>query len=88
MLTDYLVRHFQTLIVKGFGMDRYPNLKETYFEHYKRLIYMSQEPTDELIKVAREAADFLGLAFEHHHVGYGDLATHISALPAKERAYG
>lgn len=87
-LTDYLVRHFQTLIVKGFGMDRYPNLKETYFEHYKRLIYMSQEPTDELIEEAREAAEFLGLAFEHHHVGYGDLATHISAIPAKERAYG
>jgi len=87
-LTDYLVRHFKTLIIKGFGMDRYPNLKEMYFEHYKRLIYMSQEPTDELIKEAREAAKFLDLAFEHHHVGYGDLASHIAALPEKERAYG
>jgi len=52
-LTDYLVRHFKTLIIKGFGMDRYPNLKETYFEHYKRLIYMSQDPTDELIELAQ-----------------------------------
>lgn len=87
-LTDYLVRHFKTLIIKGFGMDRYPNLKETYFEHYKRLIYMSQDPTDELIELARDAAEFLGLAFEHRHVGYGDLATYIAQLPEKERAYG
>lgn len=82
-LTDYLVRHFKTLIIKGFGMDRYPNLKEMYFEHYKRLIYMSQEPTDELIAQGREAASFLDLAFEHHHVGYGDLATAISSLNVK-----
>ena len=81
-LTDYLVRHFKTLIVKGFGMDRYPNLKDVYFEHYKRLIYMSQEPTDELISEAEDAAEFLGLAFEHHHVGYGELATAIASLNA------
>lgn len=87
-LTDYLVRHFKTLIIKGFGMDRYPDLKKTYFEHYKRLIYMSQAPTDALIEEACQAADFLGLAFEHHYVGYGDLATRIAALPEKERVYG
>ena len=79
-LTDYLVRHFKTLIIKGFGMDRYPNLKEMYFEHYKRLIYISQEPTDELIAQGREAADFLDLAYEHRHVGYGDLAAALSVL--------
>ena len=82
-LTDYLVRHFKTLIVKGFGMDRYPDLKEMYFEHYKRLIYLSQEPTDALIKEGRVAAGFLGLTFEHYHVGYGDLATAVSFLNTK-----
>jgi len=81
-LTDYLVRHFKTLIVKGFGIDRYPNLKDMYFEHYKRLIYMSQEPTDALICEAQEAAEFLGLTFEHYHVGYGDLGAAISLLNA------
>jgi len=45
-LTDYLVRHFDTLIIKGFGMDRYPNLKDMYFEHYKRLLYISQTPSE------------------------------------------
>jgi len=82
-LTDYLVRHFKTLIVKGFGMDRYPNLKDMYFEHYKRLIYMSQEPTDELISEAQEAAEYLGLTFEHHHVGYGDLGSAMSLLSSE-----
>ena len=35
-LTDYLVRHFNTLIIKGMGLDRFPELKDTYFEHYKK----------------------------------------------------
>ena len=87
-LTDYLVRHFNTLIVKGLAMDRHPDLKDTYFEHYKRLIYISQEPTDKLIGQAREAAKFLNLAFEHRHVGYGELASRMSTLPQEERAYG
>jgi len=64
-------------------MDRYPNLKDMYFEHYKRLIYMSQEPTDELISEAQEAAEYLGLTFEHHHVGYGDLGSAMSLLSSE-----
>ncbi len=79
-LTDYLTRHFETLIVKGLGLDRHPDLKTTYFEHYKRLIYISQAPSAELIAQAKTAADFLGLEFEHRPVGYGNLATHIQAL--------
>jgi len=76
-LTDYLAQHFQTLVVKGFGIDRYPNLKETYFKHYKRLIYISQAPSEALIQTASDAAAFLGLEFIHRHVGYGALASFI-----------
>ncbi len=83
-LTDYLARHFETLIIKGFGIDRYPNLKEAYFEHYKRLIYISQAPTADLIARAKKAADFLGLDFEHRLVGYGELASYIADLATKE----
>ena len=85
-LTDYLTRFFDTLIIKGFGIDRYPNLKETYFEHYKRLIYISQAPTPQLIAKAKKAADFLGLEFEHRNVGYGELATYIADLSPQEAA--
>jgi len=85
-LTDYLAQFFETLVVKGFGIDRYPNLKETYFEHYKRLIYISQAPTQALITKARDAAEFLGLEFIHKHVGYGELETFIIALNENETA--
>jgi len=86
-LTDYLTRHFETLIVKGFGIDRYPNLKETYFEHYKRLVYISQAPSADLIAQAEKAADFLGLDFEHRPVGYGELASYIADLAPKEASH-
>ena len=79
-LTDYLVRHFDTLIIKGFGIDRYPNLKDMYFENYKRLIYTSQAPNDELIAKAKQAANYLELEFEHRNVGYGELASYIADL--------
>lgn len=79
-LTDYLVRHFQTLIVKGFGIDRYPNLKDMYFEHYKRLIYLVQDPAQNLTAQAREAAEFLGLAYEERHVGYGLMSGAVNSI--------
>jgi len=79
-LTDYLVRHFETLIIKGFGIDRFPNLKDMYFEHYKRLIYLVQDPAQNLSKQAREAADFLGLAYEERQVGYGLMNGAINSI--------
>ena len=85
-LTDYLVRHFQTLVIKGFGIDRYPELKDTYFANYKRLIYMSQTPTDVLLNDAQAAADYLGLDFEHRSTGYGLLKEHIARLKTHEAA--
>lgn len=79
-LTDYLVRHFQTLIVKGFGIDRFPNLKDMYFEHYKRLIYLVQDPKQNLSDKAKEAAEFLGLDYEERPVGYGLMAGAVKSI--------
>ena len=84
-LTDYLVRHFKTLIVKGFGMDRYPNMKETYFENYKRLIYLVQDPLQNLSDEAREAAKFLDLEYEERHVGYGLMTQAVQSIASNER---
>ena len=84
-LTDYLVRHFKTLIVKGFGMDRYPILKETYFENYKRLIYLVQDPLQNLSDEAREAAKFLDLEYEERHVGYGLMTQAVQSIASNER---
>lgn len=79
-LTDYLVRHFETLIVKGFGIDRYPDLKDMYFEHYKRLIYLVQDPKQNLSGQAKAAAKFLDLTYEERPVGYGLLKGAVQSV--------
>jgi hypothetical protein len=72
-LTDFLVKHFDRLIIRGLKLDLYPELREDFFGNYQRVVYLSQRRDEGLIKAAREAADSLGLDFEHEHCGYGDL---------------
>ena len=79
-LTDYLVRHFNTLIIKGMGLDRFPELKDTYFEHYKKLVYIAQTKDPELQTKAKAAALELGLSYSFKHVGYGALANAIAMV--------
>lgn len=79
-LTDYLVRHFDTLIMKGMGLDRYPHLQEDYFGNYKKLTYLSQQPDAGLIAKGKDAALQLGLLFEHKPVGFGQLSVGVSSL--------
>ena len=89
-LTDYLVRHFNTLIIKGMGLDRFPNLRDSYFEHYKKLVYIAQTEDAELVSKAKEAALRLGLKFEYRFVGFGALAVAVSLfgdeVPVKRHA--
>jgi hypothetical protein len=73
-LTDFLVRHFQSLVIRGLGLDRHPELRDLYFGNYQRVVYPSQLPTPDLIGQAQLAAATLGLAFEHRPVGFGDLS--------------
>jgi hypothetical protein len=77
-LTDFLVKHFDRLVWQGLGLDRWPQLRDDYFGNYRRVIYLSQVSSDDLVPKAREAAARLGLAFEHHHVGYGDFQPAVS----------
>ena len=63
-LTDFLARHFDRLVVKGLGIDRFPELKDQYFSNYRKLVYLSQLDDNELEAKAKQAADFLGLDYE------------------------
>ena len=78
-LTDFLLRHFDRLVIRGLGIDRHPHLLAVYFGNYRRVVYLSQTDDPELLGLARAAADRLGLAFEHRHTGYGELATSLQA---------
>ena len=72
-LTDFLVRHFDRLVIKGLGLDRFPQLRDDYFGHYRRLVYLAQFEDEALTAKAKAAAERLGLSFERRFTGLGDL---------------
>jgi hypothetical protein len=76
-LTDFLAYNFDRLVIRGLGIDRHPELESVYFGNYRRVVYLSQTDDPQLLDLARAAADRLGLAFEHRHTGYGELATSL-----------
>lgn len=72
-LTDYLAKHFETLILKGLGIDRHPELLPMYFGNYTRLILLAQTEDEAITAMAKAAAERLGLTFERRFTGYGGL---------------
>lgn len=76
-LTDFLARHFERLIIRELGISDHPELQEMYFSHYKRVVYLAQTESPELLQLARQAAERLGLEFEHRLVGYGQLESEL-----------
>ena len=63
-LTDFLANHFDRLIIKGLGLDRFPQLKSDYFGHYRKLLYLAQLDDVNIDQKARHAADYLGLEYQ------------------------
>ncbi|MGB7738237.1 MAG: DUF1638 domain-containing protein, partial [Steroidobacteraceae bacterium] len=55
-LTDFLVRHFDRLVIAGLGIDRHPELASEYFRNYRKLMYLVQAADPELASAARTAA--------------------------------
>ena len=76
-LTDYMVRHFDRLIIQGLGLDRHPELRDDYFGNYRRLIYLAQIEDALLKEKAQQAAIRLGLEFAYRLTAYGELETFI-----------
>lgn len=68
-LTDYLVRHFDRLILRDLGIEDHPELQSMYFGNYTRLIYLAQRRDEALLDRARAAAERLGLEFEYRLTG-------------------
>ncbi len=68
-LTDFMVRQFDAIVIRGLGLDRHPELLSVYFENYRRVVYLAQTDSPKLVAKARECAEKLGLEFETHFTG-------------------
>ncbi|MDX1780241.1 MAG: DUF1638 domain-containing protein [Thalassovita sp.] len=79
-LTDFLTRQFDAFVWQPLGLDRHPELRDSYFDHYTRLIYLAQTEDPALTAMAEDCATRLGLAFERRFTGYGDLATALTKV--------
>lgn len=74
-LTDFLLRHFDRLVIRGLGLDRHPELFSSYFGNYRQLLYLAQAPKPESLQRARAIAVSMGLQFDYRETGYGALGT-------------
>lgn len=79
-LTDYLVRHFDRLIMQGLGISQHPELLEAYFGNYTRVVHLAQADDDRLARAAEQAAARLGLRCERIVTGIGGLEGRIVEL--------
>lgn len=79
-LTDWLVRNFERAVIRGLGLDRYPDLRPVYFRNYTHCLYLAQMPSESLQEKAREIAVYLDLPLAIRRVGFGELETRIAQL--------
>jgi hypothetical protein len=85
-VTDFLARHFDRLVIRGLGLDRFPQLRNDYFRAYKRLVYLAQTEDPGLTARAEAAAVRLGLAFERRYTGLGGVADSIATARRTDRS--
>ena len=85
-LTDFLARTFEHTVVRELGLDRHPELRDQYFRHYTRALWLAQRPTEATRAAAVRAAERIGLPLEVRTVGNGGLERQLegllSALPS------
>ena len=81
VLTDFLVRSFHRSVVVELRLDRYPELRDDYFAHYTRMVWLAQQPDDdELQRLAECAARRIGLPLTVVPTGHTGLERALAAL--------
>ena len=78
-LTDFLVRHFDRLVIEDLKLNTHPTLRDTLFAHYTRVVYLAQTEDTSLVAGAQRAADQLALPLEVIQTGLGDLQSAMTA---------
>jgi len=82
LLTDFLARTFAHTVLRELGLDRHPELRDAYFGHYTRVLWLAQRPTPATRAAAQTAADALGLPLVELTVGETRLEAELGALLA------
>lgn len=84
-LTDFLVIGFDRLVWRELGLDRHPDLRDDYFRHYRRVIWLAGRDTPDMRRAAERAAGRLGLPLEVREItlaGPGHAGSLTTALAA------
>jgi hypothetical protein len=80
VLTDFLVRTFARTVLAELGLHRHPELRDTYFHGYSRVVWLAQRPSPDLAARADAAAATLGLPLTVIAVGDDGLTRELAAL--------
>jgi hypothetical protein len=80
VLTDFLAASFHRSVIVELGLDRYPHLRDDYFRHYSRVVWLTQRRTPLLQGAAERAAASIGLPLEVVDVGIDGLERALEPL--------
>jgi hypothetical protein len=84
LLTDFLARTFEHTVVRQLGLDRHPELRDDYFGHYTRVLWLAQHPTAATRAAAQRAAARIGLPLQETIVGNAGLERELAALIGRD----
>lgn len=78
--TDYLVKSFNRSVVVELGLDKHPELVDDYFKNYEKVVWLAQNPTEELKAAAESAAALMKLPLDIEVVGESGLLDELKRL--------
>ncbi len=80
LLTDFLAVSFERSVVQELGLDRHPDLRDEYFRHYTRVVWLAGWRPPQVEAAATAAADRIGLPLEIVEVGLDGLERELAEL--------